>query len=155
MPDPIKPRRRRNRGQDTKILSSSLSLQKIVLRQKDGEMVRCSTYSHFSAAYKHIKVVTARGKVESVALDDLKAIFFVKDFTGNSDYRASVEFVSGSPRAGRAVTVTFEDGEVLRGKVLNLAENRPGFFGFPADPKDNNVKVFVVRSPGTLVELED
>lgn len=155
MTAPKKPRRRRVKGQDTKIPPSPLALQKIILRQRDGQMVRCSTYSHFSAAFKQIKVVTAQGKVETVALEDVKAIFFVRDFAGDADYKASVEFVPGSPRAGRPVTVTFEDGEIIRGRVLNLAEDRPGFFVFPADPRDNNEKVFVVRSPGTLIEVED
>ena len=145
----------RRRGLDTKVPTSQLELQKVILRRKDGVLVRCSTYSHFSAAYRQMKVVTAEGKVESVPLEDLKAIFFVKDFEGNPDYHATAAYVTGSPRAGRAVAVTFEDGETLRGKVLNLAEDRPGFFLFPADPNDNNHKVFVVRSPGVRVELED
>jgi hypothetical protein len=144
----------RRKGLDTKVPPSQLELQKIILRRKDGVLVRCSTYSHFSAAYRHIKVVTAEGKVESVPLGELKAIFFVKEFTGNPDYHPTPEFVAGSPRAGRPVQVTFDDGETLRGKVLNIAEDRPGFFLFPADPKDNNNKVFVVRSPGVQVDVE-
>jgi hypothetical protein len=151
----IKTGRKRIKKLDTKITPSALALQRVILRKKDGSMVRCSTYSHFSAAFKSIKIVMAGGGVESVALDDLKAIFFVKDFGGNPEYKAHREFVVGSPRAGRAVRVTFDDGEILRGKVINLAEDRPGFFMFPADPKDNNHKVFVVRGTGVLVDLED
>jgi hypothetical protein len=155
MPIPTKPRRKRVKGKDTKVPRSILSLQKVILRLKDGTMVKCDTYSHFSAAYKNIKVVTAGGKVESVPLEDLKAIFFVRDYSGNPDYKAHGNFVPGSPKAGQAIKVTFEDGEVLSGKVINLAEDRPGFFMFPADPKDNNERVFVVRSPGTQIQMED
>jgi hypothetical protein len=36
---------------------------------------------------------------------------------------------------------------------LNLAEGASGFFLFSSDPLDNNVKVFVVRSPDTKVEV--
>jgi len=128
--------------------------RKVVLRRRDGSMVKCSTYSHFSAAYTFIKVVTTEGKVESVPISDLKAIFFVKDFTGNPSYKAGKDFGIGSPLAGATVRVTFEDGELLRGKVLNFAEDRQGFFLFPADPHDNNERVFVVRSPETRVEVE-
>ena len=128
--------------------------QKVVLRKRDGSMVKCSTYSHFSAAYAFIKVVTTEGKVETVPLSELKAIFFVRDFAGNPSYEVAKEFGDGSPRAEETVRVTFEDGEVLTGKVLNLAEHRQGFFLFPMDPNENNRKIFVVRSPETVIEAE-
>ncbi len=128
--------------------------EKIVLRMKDGSMRKCSTYSHFSAAFTKMKVVTTEGKVESVDLSDLKAIFFVYEFEGNPGYKAGGDFEEASPKAGRIVRVCFQDGEVIRGRVLNLAEGRSGFFLYPADPLDNNRKVFVVRSPGTRVEVE-
>ena len=127
--------------------------QKVILRMRDGQMKRCTTFSHFSAAYTKIKVLTTDGEVESVDLADLKAIFFVRDFAGNPDYRPLKEFVPDSPKAGLSVTVRFGDGEMLRGKVINLAEQCPGFFLFPADPNENNLKVFVVRAVDTAVEV--
>jgi hypothetical protein len=128
--------------------------QKIVLRMKDGSMKKCSTHTHFSAAYRHIKVVTMKGEVETVALDDVKAIFFVKAFEGDPGYKAGREFTEDSPKAGQAVCVTFGDGEIIRGRVLNMAEERQGFFLFPADPRDNNEKVYVVRAPDARIEVE-
>ena len=128
--------------------------QKLILRRRDGTMARCSTYSHFSAAYKSIKVINTDGKVESVSLADLKAIFFVKDFGGNPRYHAHTDFSDESPKAGQVVKVTFHDGETMRGRVINVAEGRSGFFIFPADPLDNNERVFIVRSPDVRVEVE-
>ncbi len=52
------------------------------------------------------------------------------------------------------VKVTFGDGEKLCGKVINLAEEASGFFLFPPDPMDNNLKIFVVRAPGLGVEVD-
>lgn len=128
--------------------------QKIILRMRDGRLKKCTTFSHFSAAFAKIKVLTTEGWVETVDLSDVKAIFFVREFEGNPNYKASNEFNEGSPKAGMAVKVTFADGEVMRGKVINLAEKSGGFFLFPADPKDNNRKVFVVRARDTIVEVE-
>jgi hypothetical protein len=129
--------------------------QKIVLRMRDGRLKKCTTFSHFSAAFAKIKVLTIEGWVETVNLSDVKAIFFVREFEGNPAYKARKDFHEGSPKAGRAVTVRFADGEVMRGKVINLAEKSGGFFLFPADPNDNNLKVFVVRAQDTIVEVEE
>lgn len=128
--------------------------EKVVLRMKDGTMKKCSTHTHFSAAYRHIKVVTVSGEVETVDMADVKAIFFVKAFEGDPGYKAGRDFTEGSPRAGKVVRVTFGDGETIRGRVLNMAEQRRGFFLFPADPRDNNEKVYVVRAPDARIEVE-
>ncbi len=129
--------------------------QNIVLRMLNGKMKKCSVYTHFSAAYKHIKVVTVDGELETVDINDVKAIFFVKDFAGNPEYKAHQDTVRDSPKAGKIVKVTFQDGESLRGRVLNPARGRRGFFLFPMDPADNNEKVYVVRSPGIKIEAEE
>lgn len=128
--------------------------EQMVLRMLDGTVKKCSTFSRFSAAHSKVKVVTTQGTVESVDLDEVKAIFFVRDLTGNPGYVPVKEFHEGSPLAGQAVTVRFPDGELLRGRVINFAEGSRGFFLFPADPLENNRKVFVVRRPETAVEVE-
>lgn len=128
--------------------------RKLILRKRDGSMVRCETFSHFSAAFRDIKIINTAGEVESVPLSDLKAIFFVRDFEGNAGYHAHADFVEESPKAGQAVKVVFHDGEVLRGRVINFSDGASGFFVFPADPLDNNERVFVVRSSDLKVEVE-
>lgn len=128
--------------------------QKIVLRMRDGAMEKCSIYSHFSVAYRKLKVLDTEAKLKTVDLSEVKAIFFVREHEGSPGFKASKEYTEDSPKAGKAVKVTFADGEVLRGKVLNLAEGSSGFFLFPPDPLDNNLKIFVVRGPGLQVEEE-
>jgi len=128
--------------------------RKVVLRLRDGSLKKCRIFSNLSAAYQKIKVLTADGEIETVDRSNLKAVFFVKSFAGDSKHHGSRAFNDGSPKAGQAVCVHFADGEVIRGRVLNLAEGRPGFFLFPADPKDNNERVFVIRAPDVSVEVE-
>lgn len=128
--------------------------EKLILRRRDGTMLRCTSRIPFSAAFQQITVLDEDGKVLKYPLSDLKAIFFVKDFEGNPHYKAGKEFGEGSPRAGKICSVSFHDGEVIKGRVLNLAEEKTGFFLYPADPLDNNEKVFIVRSHDLKVTME-
>ena len=79
-----------------------------------------------------------------VRLSELKALFFVEDFDGESQYSERKEFLK--PNAGRRLRVRFNDGEVLVGTSLTYHPARPGFFLFPGDPFSNNDKVFVIAA---------
>lgn len=128
---------------------------KLILRMKDGTMIRCTTRIPFSAAYEKVTVIDDNGEVHKIPLNQIKAIFFVKDFMGNPHYKAGKEFTEGSPKAGKTVTVEFEDGEIIKGKALNFNEDKNGFFLYPADPLDNNEKVFVIKSSTKNIIVEN
>ncbi len=128
---------------------------KLILRMQDGSMIKCSTRIPFSAAYKKVTVIDEKGAVHKIPLSSIKAIFFVKDFEGNSKYKAGSDFNEGSPKAGKSVSVKFHDGEVIRGKAINISDEKDGFFLYPADPLDNNEKVFIVRKNVLEVVVED
>jgi hypothetical protein len=85
------------------------------------------------------------GEMEEVQVAGLKAVFFVNTFAGNPDYKERKGFAEGDTPKGRKVEVTFADGEILQGSVLGYSPNEAGFFLFPADPKSNNMKAFVVN----------
>jgi hypothetical protein len=79
-----------------------------------------------------------------VLVKELKAIFFVKDFTGKAEYDENKSFPEGQRPTGRRVEVTFFDSEVLVGSTLGYDPSRPGFFVTPIDPQSNNMRVFVI-----------
>jgi len=81
-----------------------------------------------------------------VAIDDLKAIFFVKELDGNPDYSDRKSFSDGETYLGEKIEVTYQDGEVAVGTVLSYDPERPGFLMAPSDENSNNIKVFVVSS---------
>ena len=87
-----------------------------------------------------------------VNLKTLKALFFVKDFTGDRQYREKKEF-GLTTFYGKKTIVTFNDGEVLYGFTQGYSPSRPGFFLFPADPQTNNSRVFVIASAVRKVEV--
>jgi hypothetical protein len=68
-----------------------------------------------------------------VLLRHLKAVFFVHDL------EATPADLDATPTArGRAVVVTFMDGEILSGTTLNYAVDGAGFFLSPHEQRGTN-----------------
>ena len=80
-----------------------------------------------------------------VRVEDMKALFWVKDYLGNRLFVARRAFADTDAERKRAI-VTFTDGEEVWGTLDEGAEVERGFFMTPADSRDNNVRIFVVRS---------
>jgi len=86
-----------------------------------------------------------------VLLKDVKAVFFVKDFQGNPEYREKAG--AGEGPLGRRIEVTFKDGEKLTGTTTGYNPQKLGFFIFPLDPNDNNARIFVVNKNARNVKF--
>ena len=122
---------------------------KIVARYRDGRTLKGTTQNFFpNKPVFHVirHGGTGPGDVVEVSLDDLKAIFFVRDFTGNATHVERKMLAPGDRPQGRLMEVTCKDGEVIVGTTTGYDPKRPGFFLFPIDPSANNVRVFVVTS---------
>ncbi len=96
---------------------------------------------------------------QEIRLDDLKALFHVKTWGRKDKHKGSVPgFPEGSgavkaPGSSFVKTVLeFYDGEKIFGYSLDYDPNRRGFYLLPADPKDNNRKIFVLTS--SLVNIQ-
>ncbi len=82
-----------------------------------------------------------------IKYSSLKAVFFVKDFTGDKNYKKVRTFnvdLKITP-SQRKLIVNFLDGEHLYGTSHSYGRYKVGFFVYPIDPKDNNERIFVVR----------
>lgn len=121
---------------------------KVVARYIDGKRVKGFSQDFFPHKDRfHIyPAAKPSGDATEVIIKELKAVFFVKDFAGNPMHEERKEYKEGEKSQGRKVEVTFKDNEVLVGTTLGYDPSRPGFFIFPADPKSNNVRVFVVST---------
>jgi Family of unknown function (DUF6982) len=53
-----------------------------------------------------------------VKREELKALFFVRDFSGNPAHDERKEFDPSRPMSGRKIRVVFKDGEILIGTTL-------------------------------------
>ncbi len=120
---------------------------KIVIHYQDGRLMKGITIDFFpNKDIFHLTPPDASaGTIPmDVYVSDLKAIFFVKQFDGNSRYDDIKEFDPAKNVIGRKLKVTFKDGELMVGITNAYDPNRPGFFMTPADPKSNIERCFVV-----------
>lgn len=120
---------------------------KIVIRYADGRLIKGFTSDFFpNKPVFHVQSIRSQptDKGVEVYVKDLKAVFFVKDFTGNREYHEDKRFAEGQQPSGRKVEVTFVDDEVIVGSTLGYEPSRPGFFVTPVDPKSNNLRMFII-----------
>jgi hypothetical protein len=122
---------------------------KIVVRYQDGRLMKGTTNDFFpSKDLFHLEATDVLPGAKSLELraTELKAVFFVKDFGGNSDYHDKKEFDPGKAVPGRKIKVVFKDGELMVGTTHGYQPDRPGFFIVPADNQSNIERCFVVTS---------
>jgi len=125
-----------------------VELVKVVARFVDGRMEKGFTQDfHPNRDRFHLHpAADSPGKAVEILIKDIKAIFFVKDFVGDSSFSERKVYLDGAKPQGRMMEVTFGDGEVLVGSCLGYDPKRLGFFLFPADPESNNLRTFAVAA---------
>jgi hypothetical protein len=123
---------------------------KIVIRFADGQIDKGYSHDFFpNRPLFHLfkKLPASESSMsKEVRVAELKAVFFVKTFAGDPNYKERKRFVEGDVAQGRRAEVAFLDGEILQGSVLGYDPKGSGFFLFPSDPKSNNRRVFVLNS---------
>jgi hypothetical protein len=122
---------------------------KIVARYRDGRTLKGTTQNFFpNKPNFHVNRQggAGPGDLVEVNVEDLKAIFFVRDFKGNAKHVERKKLAPGDRPQGRLMEVTCKDGEVIVGTTTGYDPKRPGFFLFPIDPSANNMRVYVVTS---------
>jgi len=131
---------------------------KLVVKFKDGEIKKgWSTDFKPNADTFHLHSIEGdNNKILEVELSSLKAVFFVKDFAGDKNYK-KVRTFKGQPigtPSERRIIVIFRDGENFYGTTHSYNPERKGFFAYPIDPKDNNDRVFIVAPAIESVKLQ-
>lgn len=121
-------------------------MNKVVARFNDGRVVKGMTLD-FSASRDVFHIFDPRSVEGSdgmrIDVGDLKALFYVKDFAGDSA-RVDKQVLACPPPAGQvAVEVAFRDGEVVVGTTTPYRVEGGGFYLVPADDASNNVRCFV------------
>lgn len=123
-------------------------MNKIVARYADGRMVKGTTVDFFPTKdLFHVSVTDGGGtRLVEVSLKELKALFFVRDFSGDPKHVTANEFDPSRPAPGRKLKVVFKDGEVMVGTTTGYQPGRPGFFIVPADAAANTERCYVVTA---------
>jgi len=126
---------------------AGVQTNKVVVALVDKRRIKGFVYN-FSAVRETFSVFPTesaqKGEATDVQLRNVKAVFFVKDFAGNSS-RSDVQSPEQLGR-GRRMEIVFRDGEKMIGTTEAYHPQKPGFFIFPADRDGNNRRVFVVNA---------
>jgi hypothetical protein len=115
----------------------------VVARFRDGKLLKGRT-NDFTPFKMHFHIKLLNEKVVTVDLEDLKALFFVRDFKGEKYRPDRLRHVR--ELGGQKVRVYFYDGEIITGFAMEYSSKDFGFFMTPAGSRDNNERVFVVAS---------
>ena len=123
---------------------------KVVVQYKDGNILKGSTGDFLPTKPRfHLNVLD--GSIKEIQVEELKALFFVKDMEGNKDYNETYEDVIEG--GGKKIEVEFNDGETIVGYVQSYSPDRQGFIMSPADLNSNNERVFVVMTSAKSVKF--
>ena len=129
-------------------------LSKVVIAFTDGRR-QCGYTYNFSAMREAFDLLPPDDPLQQrgirVALKDLKAIFFVRDFSGTREQRTRQYIESGEH--GRKIEIVCSDGETIVGKTEGYNPQKPGFFVFPGDKGDNNARIFVINKNAKRVRF--
>ena len=124
-------------------------MNKVVARYADGRVIKGST-GDFVPSKQVFHVLEANAPPGSrpvqIRTSELKAIFFVKDFSGRPEHQMRQEFDPQRPVVGRRIKVVFGDGEVIVGTTQGYQPDRAGFFLLPADSECNIDRCYDVAS---------
>ncbi|MDX1662054.1 MAG: hypothetical protein R3326_09715 [Gemmatimonadota bacterium] len=137
---------------------------RMVVRLPDGELLKGYAHDFFpNRDVFHLKRLDAEGEeieTREIRLEDVHAIFFVRDFAFERDdhFEEPPEgYVEDASSAGsRKILVTFTWGERLEGTTYGYSPSRPGFFVHPTEPVYhawNIVRVYVRREAVDTVEF--
>ncbi len=122
--------------------------RKVIARKADGEIVK--GYMEPVPEDReddHITIISLTDKTFTIPKRELKALFFVKKFSGNKEY-SEIKFFESQPKIdGLWVRVTFHDNETIEGIVTNNIRFllSDGFYLKPPDPNSNNRFMYVVK----------
>jgi hypothetical protein len=117
---------------------------KLVVRYLDGTLLKgFSQDFHATRSFFHLTPsITPGAETSMVPMQQLKAVFFVRDFEGDPNYVEAQTFADRP--SGRKIEITFADGEQMVGSTLGYRTDGAGFFVSPADGDGNNLRVFVL-----------
>jgi len=121
--------------------------KKVLLRRFSGQTIPGHAAPHNYLRPDGVEVLTRDGQVLLVPYKDLKAVYFVREFEGESGQEEKKLFQSRPKLEGLWVRMRFRDDDLLDGIFPNdlLQVSELGITVTPPDPYSNNQRIFVPR----------
>jgi hypothetical protein len=127
---------------------------RVVAHLLDGKLIKGTTQDFFpNRPMFHVTLLEGGLPIE-VRTRQLKAMFFVRQFAGDTMRRDVRGFIQapGETAQGKKLAVRFKDGELLCGYSLAFSPDREGFFMFPSDAGANNLRVYVLSAAAAEIK---
>ena len=131
---------------------------KVVVKYQDGKIMK-GWVENFNPKRETVLIHPLKEysleETLEINLSELKALFFVKDFIGNSTFQKAKTFENYpfSTPTQRHTIIHFKDGEKLYGTSYGYNPSKNGFFIYPIDTKDNNIRIFVIKDATEKIEF--
>jgi len=120
---------------------------KVVAHFKDGKTQRGFTQDFRPDGDEFHLLPSEGGGIPSrIRIEDLKALFYVKDYGAMRRQVDRTKRFGSAALQGQRTVVEFKDGEKIWGFTEEYAANSRGFFFIPADPQENNTRIFIINS---------
>ncbi len=125
--------------------------KKVVVKFKDGEIIKgwVEDFRPDRESFTFFPLIEySEEEMLKIKFSSLKAVFFIKDYMGNKDYKKvrTFDVKTKVTPSQRKLIVKFKDGENLYGTSHSCGRYKIGFFVYPIDPKDNNERIFIIHS---------
>jgi hypothetical protein len=129
---------------------------KVVAHFKDGKTARGFTQDFRPDGESfHLLPSEGGGIPTKIRLEDLKALFYVKDWGAMRRQVERAKRFGGDQPPGQKTVVEFRDGERIWGYAEEYSPNSRGFYFIPADPQENNTRIFIVNSSVKQIHFEE
>ncbi len=121
--------------------------KKVVVHKLDQEVVKGFVNLRDYLRPAEVEVMDLQGHLISIPLEEIKGIYFVREFEPESARQERKVFLSRPKLSGLWIRMTFKDSDVMDGLVPgNLLEQQPqGYLVTPPDVYSNSLKIFVPR----------
>jgi hypothetical protein len=121
-------------------------LNRVVAHLLDGTVIKGTT-SDFDPDQPAFHFLPSGSIVRrTIRIEELKALFFVKDLAGSPERQDLPGFFVRRARErgmGAKTAVLFSDGELVCGYTLGYKPEGRGFFLTPAEPLGNNLRLYI------------
>ncbi|MFZ0704473.1 MAG: hypothetical protein WAM71_02635 [Candidatus Korobacteraceae bacterium] len=124
----------------------SSTRKKVIVRKLDRDTAAGYVGSEYIADGK-LELLNTAGNVVSIALSEIKGVYFVREFTEPESLTRKT-FTSRPRAEGLWVRLHFRDNEIIEGLMPNdlIQEGVDGFSIIPPDTRSNTQRIFVPRS---------
>jgi len=128
--------------------SGSTTRKKVVIRKLDKELMKGYLDSEAYVTPLGVELLDLEGRRLKVPLDQIKGVYFVREFDGHRDRSEHKVFLSRPRMNGLWVRMTFKDAEILDGLVSQdlLSHDPFGYHVTLPDVYSNNLKIYIPRS---------